>query len=67
MLQFLALDGLLDGDLKVRPLTLPDKPIEHGAFSKQLDDAGLSTSHIASTALSLMGKKAKAMELLASK
>lgn len=29
-LQFLALEGLLDGDLKFRPMTLPDRYIEHG-------------------------------------
>jgi len=34
VLQFLALDGLLDGNLKVRPLTLPDRPIEHGVAPK---------------------------------
>lgn len=55
VLQFLALDGLLDGNLKVRPLTLPDRPIEHGAFEMQLLEAGLSSSQIASSALSLLG------------
>ena len=29
-LQFLALEGLLDGNLKFRPMTLPDRYIEHG-------------------------------------
>jgi len=28
--QFLCLEGLLDGNLKFRPLTLPDRYIEHG-------------------------------------
>lgn len=28
--QFLALEGLLDGKLKFRPMTLPDRYIEHG-------------------------------------
>ena len=65
VLQFLALDGLLDGNLKVRPMTLPDVPIDHGNYDKQINDAGLSASHIASTALSLMGQKAEAMEVLA--
>ena len=59
------LDGLLDGNLKVRPMTLPDVPIDHGNYDKQINDAGLSASHIASTALSLMGQKAEAMEVLA--
>merc|ERR1712216_674047 len=64
VLQF-PLDGLLDGNLKVRPMTLPDVPIDHGNYDKQINDAGLSASHIASTALSLMGQKAEAMEVLA--
>jgi 1-deoxy-D-xylulose-5-phosphate synthase len=64
VLQFLALDGLLDGNLKVRPLTLPDRPIEHGSLTDQLNDAGLSTTHIASTALSILGQKQEALEVL---
>ena len=40
-------------------------PIDHGNYDKQINDAGLSASHIASTALSLMGQKAEAMEVLA--
>jgi 1-deoxy-D-xylulose-5-phosphate synthase len=46
-------------------MTLPDVPIDHGNYDKQINDAGLSASHIASTALSLMGQKAEAMEVLA--
>ena len=65
VLNFLAEDGLLDGSLKVRPMTLPDFPIDHGNYDKQINDAGLSASHIASTALSLMGQKAAAVEVLA--
>ena len=64
VLQFLALDGLLDGNLKVRPLTLPDRLIEHGSYTKQIEEAGLSSSHIASTALSLMGQKAESLQVL---
>jgi 1-deoxy-D-xylulose-5-phosphate synthase len=30
VMQFLALDGLLDGGLKFRPMTLPDRFIDHG-------------------------------------
>ena len=64
VLQFLALDGLLDDGLKVRPLTLPDRPIEHGSLTDQLSEAGLSTSHIASTALSILGQKQEALKVL---
>lgn len=65
VLQFLALDGLLDGNLKVRPLTLPDRPIDHGNYDVQIQEAGLSSSHIASTALSLLGQKQEALQVLA--
>ena len=58
VVQFLALDGALDlGKLKIRPMTLPDKYIEHGTQADQLAEAGLSSSHMAATALSVLGKK----------
>lgn len=56
VLQFLALDGLLDGGLKVRPMTLPDRFIDHGSYEDQLMEAGLTAQHIASTALAVLGK-----------
>ena len=61
---FPATDGLLDGGLKVRPMVLPDRPIDHGSYSFQLDEAGLSASH-SSTALSLVGKQHESLEVLA--
>jgi 1-deoxy-D-xylulose-5-phosphate synthase len=64
VLQFLALDGLLDGNLKVRPMTLPDKPIEHGDGQRQLEDAGLTSAHIAATALECLGQKAESLQVL---
>eukprot|EP00775_Hariotina_reticulata_P009948 gene9948-10103_t len=56
VMQFLTLDGLLDGGLKFRPMTLPDRFIDHGRYEDQIAEAGLSASHIASTALSILGK-----------
>ncbi|KAK7388469.1 hypothetical protein VNO78_23285 [Psophocarpus tetragonolobus] len=50
---FLGLNGLLDGNLKWRALTLPDRYINHGSKTDQLEVAGLSSNHIAVTALSL--------------
>lgn len=102
--QFLCLDGLMDGNLKFRPMTLPDRYIEHGTqvlisavtcspifslpptrcFSRfsqsqhlvrqcllgrvttecfrcvqaeQLAEAGVDASHIAATALAVLGRK----------
>ncbi|RMZ52631.1 hypothetical protein APUTEX25_000750 [Auxenochlorella protothecoides] len=57
VMQFLALEGLLDGKLKFRPMTLPDRYIEHGTQAEQMAEAGLTASHIAGTALSVMGVK----------
>ncbi|KHN17565.1 Putative 1-deoxy-D-xylulose-5-phosphate synthase, chloroplastic [Glycine soja] len=50
---FLGLNGLLDGNLKWRALTLPDRYINHGSQTDQIQMAGLSSNHIAVTALSL--------------
>jgi 1-deoxy-D-xylulose-5-phosphate synthase len=55
--QFLALEGLLDGGLKFRPMNLPDRYIEHGSQQDQLDEAGLTAPHIFRTAMTLAGKK----------
>ncbi|XP_057734142.1 probable 1-deoxy-D-xylulose-5-phosphate synthase 2, chloroplastic [Arachis stenosperma] len=50
---FLGLNGLPDGNLKWRAMTLPDRYIEHGSQKDQIQAAGLSSNHIAATALSL--------------
>ncbi|RID79215.1 hypothetical protein BRARA_A01976 [Brassica rapa] len=55
VVQFLALDGLLDGKLKWRPMVLPDRYIDHGSPADQMAEAGLMPSHIAATALNLIG------------
>ncbi|GBF98923.1 1-deoxy-D-xylulose 5-phosphate synthase [Raphidocelis subcapitata] len=56
VMQFLALDGALDGGLRFRPMTLPDRYIDHGRYEDQLSEAGLTASHIAATALSALGR-----------
>jgi hypothetical protein len=48
---FPDLAGLLDGDLKFRPMCMPDTFIEHGDYRDQLSLAGLTPGHIAGTAL----------------
>ncbi|KAK7347687.1 hypothetical protein VNO80_22225 [Phaseolus coccineus] len=50
---FLGLNVLLDGNLKWRAMTLPDMYINHGSLKDQIAMAGLSSNHIAATALSL--------------
>ncbi|PPD76082.1 hypothetical protein GOBAR_DD26999 [Gossypium barbadense] len=53
---FLCLNGLLDGKLKWRPMVLPDRYIDHGSQSDQIEEAGLRSKHIAATVLSLLGQ-----------
>ncbi len=55
VLSFLAKEGLLDGSLKVRPMTLPDRFISHGSPQGMYEDAGLTATDIVSTALSALG------------
>ncbi|KAJ4707942.1 1-deoxy-D-xylulose-5-phosphate synthase [Melia azedarach] len=62
--QFIALDGLLDGGIKWRPIVLPDNYIEHASPTKQLALAGLTGHHIAATALSLLGRTREALLLM---
>lgn len=64
VMQFLALEGLLDGSLKFRPMTLPDRFIDHGGQADQLAEAGLSVNHIAATALTVMGKPRDSVVLM---
>jgi 1-deoxy-D-xylulose-5-phosphate synthase len=64
VVQFMALDGLLDGKLKWRPLVLPDRYIEHGAPKDQYAEAGLTAGHIAATALNVLGKTREALQVM---
>lgn len=40
-----------------RAMVLPDRYIDHGAHGDQIEEAGLTSKHIAATVLSLMGSK----------
>ncbi len=57
VMQFMALDGLLDGGLKFRPLTLPDHWIDHNKPEVQLADAGLDAKGIVTAALLALGEE----------
>nr|AEZ55688.1 putative 1-deoxy-D-xylulose 5-phosphate synthase of [Salvia miltiorrhiza] len=63
---FLALDGLLDGNLKWRPLVLPDRYVDHGAPADQLTQVGLTPSCIAATIFNILGswKSREALEII---
>lgn len=62
--QFLALDGLLDGTVKWRPLVLPDRYIDHGSPADQIAQAGLTPAHIAATVFNVVGKTREALEIM---
>jgi 1-deoxy-D-xylulose-5-phosphate synthase len=54
--------GLLDGQTKFRPMTLPDTFIDHAAPKVQYDQAGLNARHVVATALAALGMQtAKAL------
>ena len=61
VLQHLALRGMLDHGLKVRPMCLPDRFIDHEAPKKQYDEAGLNAAHIVAAAVAALGADAKAL------
>ncbi|KAE8660115.1 putative 1-deoxy-D-xylulose-5-phosphate synthase [Hibiscus syriacus] len=65
--QFLALDGLLDGNVKWRPVVLPDRYIDHGSPADQLAEAGLTPSHIAATVFNVLGQKREALRIMSSR
>ncbi|HXM85209.1 MAG TPA: 1-deoxy-D-xylulose-5-phosphate synthase, partial [Stellaceae bacterium] len=56
VLDHLARVGLLDQGLKVRPMLLPDRFLDHDAPAKQYDEAGLNARHIKQTALVALGR-----------
>ncbi|XP_009400868.2 probable 1-deoxy-D-xylulose-5-phosphate synthase 2, chloroplastic [Musa acuminata AAA Group] len=60
---FLSLSGLLDKNIKLRSMVLPDRYIDHGSPQDQFEVAGLSSRHIAATVLSLLGRRKEALHL----
>ncbi len=65
VLQHLALAGLLDRGLKIRPLVLPDRFIDHDTPQQQYEQAGLTARHIANAALHALGRPVKSMSISA--
>jgi len=60
VMQFLALEGLLDRGIKIRPLTLPDYFIDHDSLEKMYELAGLDAKSIAAAALNALGRDREA-------
>jgi 1-deoxy-D-xylulose-5-phosphate synthase len=55
VMQHLAWRGLLDGGLKFRPMTLPDRFIDHDSHQRQIAAAGLAARDIVHAAVNAMG------------
>jgi 1-deoxy-D-xylulose-5-phosphate synthase len=51
VMQHLAWKGLLDGGVKIRPMVLPDRFIDHDSPARQMIEAGLTAKDIVATAL----------------
>ena len=60
VMQHLAWAGLLDGGLRLRPMTLPDRFIDHNSQPRQLAEAGLTAKDIVAAALTALGVPARA-------
>jgi 1-deoxy-D-xylulose-5-phosphate synthase len=60
VLQHLALNGLLDRGLKVRPMVLPDRFIEQDNPVKMYADAGLDAAGIVQNVLAALGRSDEA-------
>ena len=62
VMHLLAHEGLLD-HVRVRPLTLPDRFIEHDSHANQLRNAGLDAAHIVAASVSALGNDITAAAL----
>jgi 1-deoxy-D-xylulose-5-phosphate synthase len=58
VLQLLALEGVLDQGLKVRPMVLPDRFLDHDKPQAMYEAAGLNATRIVDTALAALGEAA---------
>jgi len=59
VLQYLATAGLLDNGLKVRPMVLPDRFLDHASPARQYEWAGLNAPQIVATALAALGQQSE--------
>jgi len=61
VMQFLAWDGALDTGLKLRPMVLPDRFIDHDSPERMYESARLDSRAIVATALNALGRPAATM------
>jgi 1-deoxy-D-xylulose-5-phosphate synthase len=57
VMQFLAMKGVLDRGLRIRPMVLPDTFLAHAEPDVQYAEAGLRTKDIVATALAALGSE----------
>ncbi len=65
VMQHLAWAGLLDGTLRIRPMVLPDRFLDHDTPAKQLADAGLTPKDIVRTVTEALSSEATAERMSA--
>ena len=58
VVQLLAHEGLLDGNIKFRPMCIPDFFIDHETQENQFKLAGLTATDIIKTTLAALGHEA---------
>ncbi|MCB2112756.1 MAG: 1-deoxy-D-xylulose-5-phosphate synthase [Parvularculaceae bacterium] len=63
VLHYLSDQGFLDGGLKVRTMTLPDRYIDHNSPAKMYDEARLNAPHIVETVMRALGRSADVIQL----
>jgi 1-deoxy-D-xylulose-5-phosphate synthase len=63
VLHFMSDEGLLDGGLKVRTMTLPDRYLDHNAPMRMYDEARLNAPHIVEMVLRALGRSAEIIPL----
>ena len=56
-MQHLAWAGLLDGGLKIRPMVLPDRFIDHDSPAKQIIEVGLTAKDIVATVMGALSRQ----------
>jgi 1-deoxy-D-xylulose-5-phosphate synthase len=61
VMQYLAWEGLLDSGLKLRPMILPDRFIDHDNPDRMYEAAGLDAKSIVATALGALGRESAAI------
>ncbi len=63
VLHYMTDEGLLDGGLKARTMTLPDRYQDHNSPAKMYEEARLNAPHIVEAVLRALGRSAEVIKL----